>query len=289
MRIEERFESGRSLKELSTFGIGGPVRHYFSAENIEEIEQALEWSRLHRVPYFILGKGSNCLFDDRGFNGLVIHNRIDFCNIDGNEISAGAGASFSLLGIRSAKNSLSGLEFAAGIPGTVGGAIYMNAGAGGRETADVLLDVVYLLENGDTVTYLRSDFQFGHRTSPFQLMKGCILAARFVMASDSNARQKQMDMLTYRMNTQPLRDQSAGCVFRNPSAEISAGALIDRAGLKGKTIGGAKVSEMHANFIVNIANATQADVCALISEVQNTVFEKSGIWMSPEVCVVPFE
>jgi UDP-N-acetylmuramate dehydrogenase len=289
MGIEERFQTGRFLNELSTFGIGGPIRLYFKAIQIQDAEQAIQWSQLQNVPYLILGKGSNCLFDDRGFSGLVIHNQIDFCSIDACKVFVGAGHSFSRLGIQTARQDLSGLEFAAGIPGSVGGAIYMNAGANGQEICQTLEEVIYFDPARGQKSFFPNQLSFGHRQSIFQSLPGVILAARFALEKNPFARKNQLAYINYRMATQPLKEKSAGCAFRNPAKDQSAGALIDRCGLKGFAIGGAKVSEMHANFIVNAASATQADVLALMQRVRQKVYEKTGIWLEPEIKVVSFD
>ncbi len=288
MCISERFESGRSLSELSTFGIGGAIRWYFEANTISDAQESIEWAHREKTPYFILGKGSNCLFDDRGFDGLVIHNKIDFCEFSGMEISVGAGYSFSLLGSQSARFDLSGLEFASGIPGSVGGAVFMNAGANGRETSDCLREVVFLTEEGAIETYARADLQFGYRASPFQKMKGCILSARFVLQPSREARKSQLEIISRRLKTQPYRDKSAGCVFCNPSKETPAGALIDRCNLKGLKVGGAEVSSVHANFIVNAGGASAADVLALIEMIQKQVYDQTGIRLEPELRRISF-
>lgn len=271
-----KLQQNRFLSEFSTFGIGGPIRHLVEVTTFEEMEAALQLG----FPYFIVGKGSNCLFDDRGFDGLVVFNKIDFCNWGENEVTVGSGYNFSLLGIQTARKGYSGLEFASGIPATVGGAVFMNAGANGRETCDSLKTVLYL----DTARreLLREDLTFGYRTSPFQTMRGAILSATFSLTPQPAARQSQLQIIDYRMRTQPLKEKSAGCVFRNPPSH-SAGALIDRCGLKGTAIGGAKISEIHANFIVNGGGATSKDVLQLIKLVQEKVLEQTGIFLEPEI------
>jgi UDP-N-acetylmuramate dehydrogenase len=289
MRIEELLRSGRSLKELSTFGIGGPIRFYIEASQIAHVEQAIEWALFHKVPYFILGKGSNCLFDDRGFNGLVIHNKIDFCNFDSGRVYVGAGYSFSFLGVQTAKKRLSGLEFAAGIPGSVGGAVYMNAGANGQETCQALEKVLYFDPDTGEKSISREQLMFGHRTSSFQSMRGVILAAHFIFTENPDARKAQLAYINCRMKSQPYTEKSAGCAFRNPSKDLSAGALIDQCGLKGFRYGGAEVSRIHANFIVNASDASSMDVLFLIEEVQRQVYEKTKIRLEPEVRLVAFQ
>lgn len=289
MHVEERFQSTRTLKELSTFGIGGPIRHYFSAHTTEYLIDALQWAISHQIPYFILGMGSNCLFDDRGFNGLIIHNKINFCSFDTNKVSVGAGYSFARLGAQSSHRSLSGLEFASGIPGSVGGAVYMNAGSNGRETRESLQEVEFLSLSGEKKVYPACDLSFGYRHSSFQSMQGIILSAHFLLTPNPDARKIQQNMIFQRKKTQPLDEKSAGCIFRNPSKEMSAGALIDSCHLKGYCLGGAKVSEVHANFIVNASGASQADVVELIAHVQEEVMKQTGIRLEPEVRMVPYQ
>jgi UDP-N-acetylmuramate dehydrogenase len=287
--LYHRYHSNQCLKNLSTFAIGGPCRFFLEARKVAEIEEALHWAHLHSIPYFILGKGSNCLFDDRGYNGLVIQNRIDFCEFNGKNVSVGAGASFSFLGLQTAKRALQGLEFASGIPGSVGGAIYMNAGANGQETRDSLEKVLFLHEDGKQTLFEKKDLHFSYRTSPFQSMSGCILSAEFSLEEGVDARKKQLGILTYRKKTQPGSAKSAGCVFRNPSLEISAGALIDQCGLKGESVGGAEVSPIHANFIVNSKGAKAKDVLDLIELIQQTVFDKTGFKLETEIRAIPYE
>jgi UDP-N-acetylmuramate dehydrogenase len=278
-------QSGRSLSEFSTFGIGGPIRFFLEIRTPEEARDAFLWAASQGLETRIIGKGSNSLFSDAPFDGLVLLNKIDACVIDGSEIRVGAGASFSYLGIQSAKQNLAGLEFASGIPATVGGAIWMNAGANGSETCDCLESVLYLFLTGEIRSFSRSELTFGYRTSPFQSMQGCILSAKFLLRYNEEARIKQRRHLELRIKTQPLKAKSAGCIFRNPSKEVSAGALIDQCGLKGLAVGDAIVSPIHANFIVNEGSAKATDVLTLIQKIQATVLEKKGILLEPEIKV----
>jgi UDP-N-acetylmuramate dehydrogenase len=272
-------QKNRFLSEFSTFGIGGEIRYFVEVHTIEEMEEAFHLP----YPKLFIGKGSNCLFSDQGFNGLAIHNKIDFLDWNEHGVTVGSGYSFSLLGVQTARKGFAGLEFASGIPATVGGAVFMNAGANGWETCDVLKSVLYF--DGERKTLERSSLEFGYRNSPFQKMKGVILAATFTLKSDPDARQTQLQIIDYRMKTQPLKEKSAGCIFRNPQGG-SAGALIDRCGLKGMGVGGAKVSETHANFIVNSAQGTAADVKELIRLVQEKVFQQTGVYLEPEVRMI---
>lgn len=281
-------EHNRSLKDLSTFRIGGEARWFCVVKQFDELQTVIRSCYQYRIPYIIIGKGSNCLFDDRGFDGLVVLNKIGFCRFDKNLVSVGAGYSFSLLGVQTARKGWAGLEFASGIPGTVGGAIYMNAGANGAETQDVLQSVTYVNERGEIEEFSREKLQFGYRTSSFQQKRGAIAAAQFQLNPSSKAREDQLSIVAYRQKTQPYGLPSAGCVFRNPPAQ-SAGALIQQAGLKGLRMGDAEVSLLHANFIVNQGLATSNDVIALAHEVQRQVKEKMGTDLEMEVRKIPYQ
>ena len=279
-------QTNRSLSEVSTFGIGGPIRFFAEIRSVEEAEEAYRWARYKNIPVIPLGKGSNCLFRDEPFEGLVLLNKIDFCHFQENKVHVGSGFSFSLLGVQTARKGLTGLEFASGIPATVGGAIFMNAGANGKETFGSLSSVCYLFESGEKREFKKEELEFGYRMSQFQTMKGMILSACFVLEPEENARKSQLEIIQYRMKTQPYKEKSAGCVFKNPSRELSAGALIDRCGLKGVSVGDAQVSEMHANFLINKGNATAAQMLALIKQIQTQVYEKTGIHLESEIRIL---
>lgn len=278
-----KLQKFRSLSEFSTFGIGGPIRSFVEVSTIEEMEEASQID----LPKMVIGKGSNCLFDDRGFDGLVILNKIDFCHWGDLEVTAGSGYSFSLLGVQTARKGLSGLEFACGIPATVGGAVFMNAGANGKETADCLKSALFF-DGVKRREFLREELEFGYRVSPFQKMEGVILSATFSLKPSLEARKSQLQIIENRMKTQPLKEKSIGCIFRNPPGQ-SAGALLDRCGLKGVSVGGAKISEIHANFIVNHEGATAKDVKQLIRLVQEKVLEQTGVCLEPEIRMIDYE
>ena len=282
-----QLQTHRHLSEFCTFGIGGPIDYFAEVKTVEAMQEAMMWAKERNMPYLVLGKGSNCLFSDLGFKGLVLSNRIDFLKWGDRAVTAGAGLSFALLGVQTARKGWSGLEFASGIPASVGGAIFMNAGASGRQTCDALRSVVYLHPDGTQEVYAREGLAFDYRISPFQAMAGVIVAASFALIPESLARQNQLTLIASRMKTQPLKEKSAGCVFRNPKQGPSAGALIDQCGLKGKQVGGARVSEVHANFIVNGGKASSQDVLALIRWIQNTVYEKTGVHLETEIRIVP--
>lgn len=278
-----------NLSSLSTFGIGGPAKDFCRVNTVEEMQAVLKKCHQENTPYIIVGKGSNSLFDDRGFNGMVIQNKIDFFEIpEEGTYHVGAGFSFTLLGTRTAQAGFSGLEFASGIPASVGGAVYMNAGANGTETEKSLVSVDYVDEEGNFKVLLKEDLEFSYRTSSFQKMKGAIVGATFKLSRSLTARQKQIEIVNARRKSQPYSDKSAGCVFRNPTCG-AAGQLIELAGLKGTSIGGAAVSNLHANFIINSNNATSRDILELIEKVKFDVYEKHGVELESEVRIIPFE
>lgn len=286
--IAERLERHRPLKAATTFGIGGPADFFIEISDIDSLRAVLHYCKVNNLAYYVLGKGSNVLFDDRGFAGVVIVNRIHFLEKPQENIwHVGAGYSFSLLGSQSARQGLGGLEFASGIPGSVGGAVYMNAGANGSETCQTLLSVDYMTPDGEQRCMRKEELTFGYRTSSFQTWKGVITGATFCLTPSPEARQKQLTIIDYRKKTQPYDAKSAGCVFRNPNCG-HAGALIEQSGLKGTTIGGAQVSTMHANFLINTGEGTSADIMKLIAFIQQEVKVKQGIELEHEVRCVPF-
>ncbi len=286
MSVPLQIEAEKPLSKYSTFGIGGPARFFAEVQKIEEMQWAMQYCHRQKLPYFILGKGSNCLFDDRGFDGLVILNKISFCQFSWPIVSVGAGYSFSLLGTQTARHGWSGLEFASGIPGSVGGAVYMNAGASGGETAEHLIEVSFVTPEGVLQQLPRDAIEFSYRQSSFQKQLGAIVAAKFLLEPSQEARKKQLGIIDYRTRTQPYDQKSAGCVFRNPESH-SAGALIQACGLKGRRIGDAEVSTLHGNFIVNRGHARAKDVLELATLIQATVKEQTGVDLELEIRRVP--
>jgi UDP-N-acetylmuramate dehydrogenase len=283
--IEFRFQSNHLLRPYTTFQIGGPARHFIEIQTIADMQEVIAYCHQNRLRYFILGKGSNILFDDQGFDGLVILNKIAFFEEPSPGLfHVGAGYSFSLLGTRTAREGWGGLEFASGIPGSIGGAVYMNAGANGNETAEALVSVEYVDEQGSLIHYPKEALQFSYRTSSFQTMRGAIVGATFALTAQTEAKQRQLEIIQYRKKTQPYQDPSAGCAFTNPhGACLSAGALIDKSGLKGFSVGGAAVSTLHANFIINQNSASAKDVLDLIALVQAKVKEQCEVDLEKEI------
>lgn len=275
------------LCELSTFGIGGPAHFFAEARSIDEMRWLLQYASQNEIPFFIVGKGSNCLFDDKGYPGLVILNRIDHLHANPPFFTAGAGFSFARLGKMTARMGWSGLEFASGIPATVGGAIFMNAGANGFETADSLTEVLYITKTAELIRLKKEELSFSYRTSSFQDLDGVIVEGIFKLKPNESAKKAERELVNYRLKTQPYKNKSAGCAFRNPE-EAPAGRLIEECGLKGFKIGGACVSEMHANFIVNDGSATAQNVLDLIAVIKEKIFKEKGILLQEEIRYVPY-
>ncbi len=271
------------LSTISTFGIGGRARWLFRAHTTEDLQSALAFASKEACPYIVIGRGSNCLFADEGFPGLVIQNRVaTFVDHGDGSVESGAGYSFASLGVATARAGWGGLEFAAGIPGSVGGAVWMNAGCHQQQTHHALVWVDYVEASGDVVRLKKEDLVFGYRYSSFHFLQGAIARVGFQLVRDEEVLARQEELMSYRKCTQPYRERSAGCVFRNPPG-ASAGRLIEEVGLKGMRIGGAEVSSVHANFIVNKGRATAGDVIALMTLVRDTVAEKKGVLLENEI------
>jgi UDP-N-acetylmuramate dehydrogenase len=287
VQIQLEVKTDHPLATYTTFAIGGPADRFVVVKSIDDLKEALAYGRENQLPIHVLGKGSNTLFDEAGFRGLVILNKIGFIeDLGEGRFHVGAGYSFALLGVRTARSGWSGLEFASGIPCSVGGAIVMNAGANGQETEAVIESVTHL--DDDLTTYQRSELVFSYRTSPFQKMGGAVVAATFQLTPFDGARARQLEIINYRMSTQPYGQPSAGCVFRNSDGE-AAGALIEECGLKGTRVGDAEISTLHGNFIVNTGNATAHDVLALADQIRETVTQRTGITLEQEIRYVPPE
>lgn len=282
------YQEGQLLSHYSTFGIGGPARYFAVALDAESMQTMLSIAFRQSIPTFIVGKGSNTLFDDKGFNGLVILNRIDYLKQKDETFTAGSGYSFPRLGIIASKNGWEGLEFASGIPATVGGAICMNAGANGQETSQFLIEVCYINQQGESFKLKREELQFEYRKSPFQKWRGAIVEGVFQLKPSKVAKENQKKLLDYRLKTQPYGQKSAGCVFKNPPM-IPAGKLIESSGLKGLEVGGAAISSLHGNFIVNRGGAKAQDVLNLITMIKEKIYKEKKILLEEEIHYIPYD
>lgn len=278
------------LSKHTSFKIGGNADIIIKPKNKEIIKKLIIYLQEKQIPYIILGKGSNVLVSDEGYRGAVIKLDTDFSEIkliDEETIDASAGTSLTQLCLFAQKNSLTGLEFAYGIPGTLGGAIYMNAGAYGGEIKDILQTVLSIDNKRIEQIHSINDLEMGYRTSRFSNTDECILSAVIKLKKgDANAIKQQMDeILAKRKDKQPLDYPSAGSTFKRPEGTF-AGLLIEQSGLKGYSVGGAQVSEKHAGFVINKGGATCKDVLELISHIKATVLEKTGYNLECEVKII---
>ena len=276
------------MSRHTTFRVGGPADVMFLPESEEQVVQALSLAREAQVPIIIIGNGSNLVVRDGGIRGLVIALGEGMAAIVRVEhtVSALAGASLARVSAYAQASGLSGLEFASGIPGTLGGGCAMNAGAYGGQLSDVLIDARVLL-NGELRTLTVEQMQMGYRTSLPLREGGIVLSARFALTPDDPeaiaARMRELN--ARRRDKQPLNWPSAGSTFKRPEGHF-AGALIEQAGLKGRRVGGAQVSEKHAGFIVNVGDATAGDILTLIGVVQDEVAARFGVRLETEVRIL---
>lgn len=277
------------LAEHCTFKIGGPARLFVMPQEEENLCKAVSLCRDSGLPYYLLGNGSNILFADEGWSGVVLDVSALKTPIqrEGCTFRVGAGVLLSSLCREALRAGLTGLEFAYGIPGTVGGAVYMNAGAYGGEMKDVLVRVRYLNQEGQIVCAEAAELDLGYRHSIFEENGGCILSAEFCLTPGDPAeiQAKMDDLMGRRRDKQPLDKPSAGSTFKRPAGAF-AGALIDQCGLRGYRHGGAAISEKHCGFVVNLGGASCADVLALCDEVRAIVQEKTGYLLEKEIRVV---
>ena len=276
------------LKNHTSFKIGGPAEEFSEAKSTEDVIALIEYAKQKGIPYMIMGNGSNLLVSDKGVKGLVIKISKGFDNVEiiGERVIAEAGILLSKLSNIVAERELSGMEEVSGIPGTLGGGIYMNAGAYGGEMKDFIEKVTYL-SNGEIKVAEKDELDFGYRHSRFSGTDDIILSAELSLKKGDIAeiRKKMADFNERRCSKQPLSMPSAGSTFKRPEGYF-AGKLIEDAGLKGFSIGGAQVSEKHSGFVVNTGSATAEDVFSLIKHIQDTVYAKFGIKLETEVKLV---
>ena len=285
-KISPKLIENEPMKKHTTFKIGGPADMYVSVGSIDELSELLKLAKETQTPYTVIGNGSNILVGDNGIRGLVIEigSNLAYCEADDDKIYAQAGALLSKIASLAAANSLSGMEEISGIPGTLGGGIYMNAGAYGGEIKNVIKNVTYVDTDGEIITVTGDECNFGYRQSIFTDGKKFVVSAELDLKKDDKTAisERMADFRKRRCDKQPLAYPSAGSTFKRPEGYF-AGALIEQAGLKGYGIGGACVSDLHAGFIINCGDATAKDVLDLISYVQKTVYDKFGVTLEPEV------
>jgi UDP-N-acetylmuramate dehydrogenase len=280
-----------ALAAFTSFRVGGPAQWYVAPKQFAELQASFEWAQAHDLPVTLLGAGSNLLISDRGLPGLVISTRRlrqSHFDLASGQVTVGAGEPLPLLSWHAAARGMQGMEWAVGIPGTVGGAVVMNAGAHGGCTADHLVKAHVLLPDGTTKILTPQDLHYRYRTSDLQGKNWLVTQATFqlqpgfdpVALTDLTGQHYNQ-----RRTTQPYHLPSCGSVFRNPTA-YKAGWLIEQAGLKGYQIGGAQIAERHANFILNCGNAMASDIFRLIRHAQHQVEKHWSLTLEPEVRIL---
>ena len=281
------FKNDEPLAKHTTFRIGGPARYHFTPGTPEAAAAAVQWARQEKVPVLVLGLGSNVLIKDAGFPGLVLKlgKGLDNVEMRGKDWKVGAGLPTPLLARRSAEAGLIGMQRLIGVPGTVGGGVFMNAGAHGQDFASVLVSAVLMKMDGTLEERPRKAIAFGYRTSALEnvVVMGCT-----VRLEEDSAERAKADLALYlkkRREGTPFDQACCGSVFKNPSL-MTAGRIIERCGLKGRRVGGAEISNMHANYIVNRGGATADDVIKLIDVARTAVFKEFGIELELEVKVL---
>lgn len=281
------FCKNEPMSKHTTFKIGGAAQLYIKVKSNLQLKTVLDCLKEEKIPFFVVGNGSNLLVSDSGVKGAVIELCGEFSQIaleDSETIVVGAGAKLISLCKFAFENELTGLEFAYGIPGTVGGAVFMNAGAYGGQMSDVVECVNHVDDRLNFGSFGQSELAFGYRKSAYSDGGYVITSARLKLKKGNKKliSEKMNELLSKRKEKQPLEFPSAGSTFKRPEGYF-AGALIEQSGLKGKTIGGARVSPKHAGFIVNIGGATCKDVCDLVEFCQKTVNEKFGVKLETEI------
>jgi UDP-N-acetylmuramate dehydrogenase len=285
-----KVKKNEPLAHHTTIKIGGPADLFIEPSSVEDLKKVMVIISKHHLKWRAIGRGSNLLVSDKGIEGVVIKlgPGLDTLKVNGAEVTVGGGHSLISLSTLISKKGFTGLEFASGIPGSVGGAVYMNAGAHGSDISKILTRAHILFDDGSMEWLSNEEMEFTYRTSVLQKKRpGIVVEAEFKLSDGEKATivkqmQKNKD---YRKDTQPWNFPCAGSIFRNPLPNY-AGKLIEVTGLKGFSIGGAKISEMHGNFIVNTGNATAGDVFSLIQHVKDTIYDLYQIRMETEVEII---
>ncbi|MBQ8924381.1 MAG: UDP-N-acetylmuramate dehydrogenase [Lachnospiraceae bacterium] len=290
------YKKDETLKKHTTMRVGGNAKYVFFPTSSDEIKAIISYCKDNNEKYILIGNGSNIIFSDKGYDGIVIKLSANMSKIsaEGERIYAEAGAVLSKVANLARDNELTGMEFAAGIPGTIGGAVSMNAGAYGGEMKDII-EYVDILEDGNIVRYDNADMKFGYRRSIVnddehdisENVERIIIGASIKLSKGNkkDIEAKMEELKEKRIEKQPLEYPSSGSTFKRPEGYF-AGKLIEDAGLKGYRVGGAMVSKKHAGFVINYDNATAEDVIRLIDDVRDKINEKYGVELSPEVKII---
>lgn len=287
---KDKVKYNEKMSKYTTMRVGGPCDCVVFPDEISKIKEVIDFCKNENITFFVIGNGSNLLVKDEGIHGVVIKlgHRFSKIELDGEYILAYAGATMPALSQLAKKNSLKGLEFACGIPGTIGGGVKMNAGAYGSQISDILYEVTYMDEKEEIKTIKNKDCSFGYRKSIFTINPNyVILSAKFKLERGNidEIENKMKENSLARKAKQPLEYPNFGSVFKRPEGYF-VGKLVDDAGLRGYKIGGAQVSTKHTGFIVNVDNATCKDVLDLIGYVQTTVYNKFNVELTPEVIII---
>ena len=286
---EEQILLNESMKKHTSFRIGGPADIMVVPHDTEQVKTAIEIFKAHNIPYFIMGRGSNLLVRDKGIRGGVIKLADGFskAKVTDRQIQAQAGILLSSLSNLALRAELTGLEFASGIPGTLGGAVAMNAGAYGGEIKDVIEKVIVLDENQKVLSFTNSEMNFGYRKSIVQNTKMIVLEVYMTLEKGNyqESKEKIKELTKRRREKQPLNYPSAGSTFKRPVGYY-AGKLIQDSGLKGMRVGNAQISELHSGFIINMGDATADDVIKLIEKVKTRVYDRFGVNLEPELNII---
>lgn len=283
---EERVFTGEAMSRHTTFKIGGPADYFLMPDKGTDVGRIVKICKESAIPYFILGNGSNLLVGDGGYRGAVIqiYKNMSAVTVEGTEITVQAGALLSSVAAAAKHAALTGFEFAGGIPGTMGGAVVMNAGAYGGEMKDVLTEVTVMDEEGEIITLPADKLELGYRTSIIKTAGYIVLEAKLQLKKGNPEviRETMKDLTIRRTTKQPLEYPSAGSTFKRPEGYF-AGKLIMDSGLAGYQVGGAQVSEKHCGFVINAGGATARDVRTLMDNVRDIVYKKYGVTLEPEV------
>ena len=283
--LESIVKTDEPLSGHTWLGLGGPATYFIEPESQDQLAEVVHRCRDNEVPVYVLGRGANLLVDDSGVKGAVIHlvgdtfGKVQFLP-DG--VRAGAGADMSRLVLRCVREGRGGLECLTGVPGSIGGCVHMNAGGAFGDVGSIVESVEVMTEDGENFTRHHDDLAFAYRST--NISARFIVAAKFRLTEDDPQRilRQVKQIWIYKKNTQPLSQRNAGCIFKNPRG-LSAGALIDRAGLKGERVGGAHVSEKHANFILVDKGAKASEVLKLINVVREAVYKKNEVYLELEI------
>lgn len=290
-KLELEVLTDEPLSLYTTFKIGGIADYILKPTNFTQLNELILLLKNEKIDYFFLGNGSNILASDNGYRGaIILLSNFNNCQVLDEKnciVSCQSGVNLTNFCNFLKTNSLTGLEFAYGIPGTVGGAIYMNAGAYDGEMKDVVISCTFIDENNNVITYDRSQLEFSYRHSYFTHKKCCILKADFLLkkGEQSAIEEKMNDLINRRISKQPLEFPSAGSTFKRPDGNY-ASALISQCGLKGKKVGGAMVSEKHSGFVINNGGATCANVLDLVDEIKQIVFGQTGYELECEIKIL---